>query len=389
MPTVKVNISPSVLDWILKTALLEGLDDDVITHLYKWKNNEKQPTFNKIEEYSRKISIPLGYFFLDTPPLEQYPLLKFRTINSTSNTNPSRDLIDTYYHMTAIQDWMREYLIDSGNEKINLIGSLKNERKVNKITSVIKDAINLEDDWYTKSKTPHDSFNILRQCFEKIGILVMKNGIVGLNTHRPLDIHEFRAFTLLDDYAPLVFINNKDTDGGQLFSLLHEIVHIWLGSNSFYNDSHGMSFNISPLEIVCNAVAADLLVPERIFIEKWNDNNNLPIEENINKLVKQFRCGKSVIIRKALDNNFITNEQYNEFTNYIIAVSRLKKSNNNGGGDHYKNLESRYSPRFILALANSINEGRTLYKEANKLICSNRVIFDRFVNEVKVHSNVQ
>jgi len=388
MPSVKVAISPTILEWILKTALLEGIDAEMITHFHKWKNNEKQPTFNQIEEFSQKTRIPLGYFFLDTPPSEQYPLLKFRTINSTSKKNPSRDLIDTYNHMTAIQDWMREYLIEAGNEKINFIGSLKNEKKVDKIAAVIKDTINLDNDWYTKSKSPSNSFIILRQCFDAIGILVMKNGIVGQNTHRPLDIHEFRAFTLLDDYAPLVFINNKDTEGGQLFSLLHEIVHIWLGLSSFYDDSYGMSFNISPLETICNAVAAEILVPKQVFIERWNNNNNITTEENIDKLVKYFRCGKSVIIRKAFDNNLLTNEQYNNLTNSIIATSLLNK-NKSKGGNHYKNMESRYSPRFILALANSINEGRTLYKEASKLTGSNRVIFDRFVNEVRDHSNAQ
>ena len=389
MPSVKVAISPTILEWILKTAPLEGVDAEMITHFHKWKNNEKQPTFNQIEEFSQKTHIPLGYFFLDTPPSEQYPLLKFRTINSTSKKNPSRNLIDTYYHMTSIQDWMKEYLIEAGNEKINFIGSLKNEKKVDKIAAVIKDTINLDNDWYTKSKSPSNSFIILRQCFDAIGILVMKNGIVGLNTHRPLDINEFRAFTLLDDYAPLVFINNKDTEGGQLFSLLHEIVHIWLGLNSFYDDSQGMYFNISPLETVCNAVAAEILVPKQVFIERWDNKNIMTIEENIDKLVKYFKCGKSVIIRKAYDNELITNEQYNELASYIFTASSLNKNKNNTGGNHYKNLESRYSPRFILALANSINEGRTLYKEAGKLTGLNRVIFDKFVNEVREHSNAQ
>ena len=388
MPMTRVEISPNIFDWILKTAPLEGVDDKTMANFHDWKNNEKQPTFNQIEDFSKKTRIPLGYFFLDTPPVEQYPLLKFRTINSATKTNPSRDLIDTYYHMTAVQDWMREYLIEAGNEKLNFIGSLKNEKKADKIAAVIRSTINLENDWYTKSKTSENSFNILRQCFEEIGILVMKNGIVGQNTHRPLDIQEFRAFTLLDDYAPLVFINNKDKDGGQLFSLLHEIVHIWLGINSFYNDTHGISFNIDPLETICNAVAAELLVPRENFIERWNDGNNMVIEENIDKLVKHFKCGRSVIIRKAYDNKLITMEQFKELTNYIIAVYRKDKPKSKGG-DHYKTLESRYSPRFILALANSINEGRTLYKEVSKLTGANRVIFEKFVSEVREHSNAR
>jgi hypothetical protein len=179
MPSVKVDVSPNVLDWILKAAYLEGMDDKLITHFYQWKNNEKQPTFAQIEELSKRTHIPIGYFFLHTPPSEDLPLLNFRTINSTARANPSRDLIDTYYHMTAIQDWMRDYLIDAGNEKLSFAGSCKNEKKVEKIAASIRNTINLDFEWYSNSKNAIHSFDILRNYFESVGILIMKNGVVN------------------------------------------------------------------------------------------------------------------------------------------------------------------------------------------------------------------
>ncbi|MCL2289252.1 MAG: ImmA/IrrE family metallo-endopeptidase [Bacteroidetes bacterium] len=389
MAQVKVAISPNIYEWILQTAPLEGIDDKKISQFHKWKNNEKQPTFNQIEDFSKKTRIPLGYFFLQTPPVEQLPLLNYRTIKSTAKTNPSRELIDIYYHMTAIQDWMRDYLLDSGNDKLSFVGSCKNEKKVENITKSIRKTINLNMDWFTKTRDQSDSFNFLRQCFENAGILIMKNGVVGQNSHRPLDIYEFRAFTLLDEFAPLVFINNKDSTSGQLFSLLHEIAHIWLGLHSFYNDSYGMTFNISPLETICNAVAAELLVPQQIFINKWDDTN-LSVEENTEKLAKFFKCGKTIIIRKALDNKFITNEQYQVFANDIIAgFWQRKTKNKKNEGDYYKTIMSRYSPRFILALANSFQEGKTFFKVVHKLTGTKREIFNKFVNEVRERYNGQ
>src|SRR5699024_11556870 len=65
---------------------------------------------------------------------------------------------------------------------------------------------------------------------------VMQNGIALNNTHRPLDLNEFRAFTLVDEYAPLIFINTLDTNNGKTFSLLNEVAHVFLGINSLYND---------------------------------------------------------------------------------------------------------------------------------------------------------
>jgi Zn-dependent peptidase ImmA (M78 family) len=287
--------------------------------------------------------------------------------------------------MTAIQDWMRDYLVDAGNEKLGFVGSCKNEKNIEKIAVSIRDTIGLNINWFSQSKNAENSFDILRKYFEEAGILIIKNGIVGQNTHRPLDVNEFRAFTLIDDYAPLVFINNKDI-GGKLFSLLHEITHIWIGLHSFYNDSYGTYFNVSPLETLCNAVAGELLVPNVFFIKEWKKNNNLSLDDTIEKTAQYFKCGKMVIARKAHNNQYITNNQYQKIANEIIANIRKNNQNNRAkesGGDFYNTAISRYGTRFILALTNSINEGKTLHKEAYKLTNTSRDTFDKLVNEVR------
>ena len=68
--------------------------------------------------------------------------------------------------------------------------------------------LGLASDWNRKS---NDTFNVLRKASSDLGILVMQNGIVGNNPHRSLDISEFRAFVLIDAYAPLIFLNAKDS----------------------------------------------------------------------------------------------------------------------------------------------------------------------------------
>ncbi|MCL1993123.1 MAG: ImmA/IrrE family metallo-endopeptidase [Spirochaetes bacterium] len=387
MPPLKVSISPNIFEWVLKTAPFDDISDNLRAHFFKWKNNEKQPTFNQILEFSKKTGIPLGYFFLESPPAEHLPLLNFRTLDSAQATAPSRELIETYYQMAAIQDWMRDYLLDLGNEKLPFTASCKNEKDAGKVAASIRNALNMDVDWYSKSQNQGDSFRFIRQCFESIGILVMKNGIVGQNTHRPLDVYEFRAFTLADDYAPLIFINSRDSEGGQLFSLLHEAAHIWLGTHSFYNDSYGAAFNTSPTETLCNAAAAEILVPQQVFIGKWN-NSGLAVSQNVEKLAKYFKCGKAVIIRKALDNYFITRGQYKELTDAIAASFSAVKAKAKGG-NYYDTMASRYSKQFILALADSVQEGRTLFKDARRLTGTNRETFAKFADEVRGRLNAK
>jgi Zn-dependent peptidase ImmA (M78 family) len=382
MPSIKVQIAPSVLDWIGNVASLEGVNDKLLSHFYKWKAEEEQPTYARIETLSNKIHIPLGYFFLKTPPRENLSILKFRTVNSTAAQNPSRALIDTCYRMTAIQNWMRDYLIDQGNEQLSFAGSCAKEKQIKKIVTFIRKIIALEEDWYLQSADTANSFNLLRKRFENTGILILKNGIVGQNTRRPLDAGEFRAFTLFDEYAPLIFINSRDSASGQLFSLVHEIAHIWLGLSSFYNDNSNFPVNVNPLETLCNAVAAELLVPLQFFIEKWEQSGQFSVHDRIDRLAKYFKCGGSVIARRALDNNYINASVYHKIAAQLLSLYKKNKVKQRGG-NYYDTAKSRFGGPLIIALDNSVKEGKTPYTEAFRLTGTNRITFANLVSEIR------
>jgi Zn-dependent peptidase ImmA (M78 family) len=380
--SIKVELAPSVLDWIDNVASFDGVDNRLISHFYKWKNREAQPTYAQIETLSNKIHIPLGYFFLKTPPHENLPIFEFRTVNSTAAPKPSRDLIDTYYQMAAIQNWMRDYLLDQGNGRLSFIGSCKTEKKPEGIAASIRNIIGIAEDWYSQSQDIKASFDKLRELFERSGILILQNGVVGQNNYRKLRVEEFRAFTLIDEYVPLIFINNNDSPGGKLFSLLHEAVHIWLGLHSFFNEDSSLSFSINPMEILCNAVAAELLVPNIFFIDEWNNTHNPSVNNKITYVARHFKCGVITIARRALDNNYINKPQYETFVSDIITKTR-NSNKNRGGGDYYNTAISRYGRRLILALDNSVKEGKTPYTEAFRLTGTNRATFANLVSEIR------
>jgi Zn-dependent peptidase ImmA (M78 family) len=380
--SIKVEVAPSILDWIGNGASFEGVDKKLLSHFDRWKAGEEQPTYAQIESLSHKIHIPLGYFFLKTPPQENPPILKFRTVNSAAVAEPSRNLIDTYYQMAAIQNWMRDYLIGQGNERLPFVGADNQNEQVEKIAASIRKIASLEEDWYLLSSNFSGSFSFLRSQFESIGILILRNGVVGQNSHRPLDTGEFRAFTLLDAYIPLIFINSRDTVSGQLFSLVHEIAHIWLGLSSFYNDNSGIAVNVNPLETLCNAVAAELLVPMRSFREEWKRHTQFSLDDKIDKIAKHYRCGGAVIARRALDNNYINNHEYQDIISDLMGLYKRNKAKQGAGGNYYDTAKSRFGGPFILALDNSIKEGKTTYTEAFALTGTNRVTFDNLVSKI-------
>lgn len=381
MPKVTVDINPNIINWALSQCDISRLGTKLMNNISKWLNGTKNPTFNQIEDFSKKSNIPLGYFFLDSPPEEKIELLEFRTIDNLKHLNPSRNLIDTVCEMESIQDWMREYRIDEGFDELPLVGSVSKYENVDKIVDRIRKDLDLEIDWFNNCKDIRESFSFIRKRLEECGVIVMMNGIVGKNTHRILDVDEFRAFAMIDNYAPLIFINGADSQSARLFSLFHEIAHIWLGENDFYN---AMGFDdkyLKKTEVICNAVASELIVPKKEFLVKWDSNNEYDnIFNKIKCLAIAFRCGQMVIARKALDNNKIDLDAYNEVKNNSINFFIQQKEAKTSGGNYYNTMSARLDGCLVRALCESILIGRTTYTEAYRLTNTNANTFNKIAN---------
>lgn len=375
MPAVNVNIQPAIIKWALSQTYEEQLGNKLMDNIRHWLDGTKTPTFKQIEDFSKKSNIPLGYFFLETPPVEQLQLLDYRTVDSIHLANPSRNLIDTIHEMENVQEWMINYRRDTGFDVLPIVGSMKGYTDVSVIANAIRGDLSIKANWYENCGNMNEAFNLIRSLLEECGVVVMQSGIVGKNTHRALDIEEFRAFAMPNEWAPLIFINGADSQGAKLFSLFHEVTHIWLGESDFYNDRRD-SKNVKPIEILCNSVAAELMVPTDIFIGKWDGDTDQDIFEKIKEFARKFKCGESVIARKALDNQRIDQNIYREvIENAILAYREMKENKESGGGNYYNTMGSRLDGCFIRALCESISTGRTTFTEAYRLTNTSRKTF--------------
>lgn len=385
MAGVGVHVKPEIITWILQSLQLENVASSAIELLHKWQSGEKTPTFNQVEDISKKTNIPFGYFFLDKPPVEECPIVEYRTIDSAKIAEPSRNLVDTVDQMTDIQEWMAEYVVENGQEELGYVGSAAGKTQVVSVAEDIRKTLDIQVDWYSDKQNAGDSFRFLKGRIENIHVLVMMSGIVGNNTRRKLNVEEFRAFTLVSKYAPLIFINSCDSDSGKLFSILHELAHVWVGENSFYNATIHADIENREVEKFCNAVAAELLVPTKSFLEKWQSDHD-DILDKIEKIAKSFRCSRFVVARKALDYGKISQEIYEqtvkELTNQFKEWQERQKESKGTGGDYYRNLASKIDRNFVTALARSASEGRTQYTEIYRLTNTNRKTFGRLLETV-------
>ena len=372
MAGVSVPVHAPVIDWIVQNIHEDQVAPDVLDQLNAWKTGEKQPTLKQVEAMSRKTRIPFGYFLLQTPPDENIALAEYRTIGSKRRQKPSRELIDILDQMTAIQDWMRNELRREQSDALPFVGCCSLHDSATEIAQRIRDALALKTNWYREGKNAEDNFNHLRNTLAQHGLLIFTGGKVGANTHRPLDVKEFRAFTLVDAYAPLIFINTTDTANGRLFSLLHETVHVWLGKNSLFNNPEWSNEHVSLLEQKCNAVAAELLVPAADFSEIWE--SSIPVEDMIERAARHFRCSKAVILRRAYEMKRIPRDVYARMLalqkeRWEHAKAQKKKSS---GGDFYNTLLSNLDHRFLAALERSVIQGNTQDTDAYRLTATNR-----------------
>lgn len=381
MPTVKVSISKPILTWVARQPGVEFLNSELTSRLHDWIEDIAEPTFNQIMNISNATGIPFGYFFLNEPPVEEISLLQFRSIDNDEVEEPSWELINTIHQMERIQDWIKDYRNENAYTELSFVGSLSITSGANKIASEIMNYLELDYEWFRDLKSKNEAFKFLRSRLNEVGITVMLNGVSGNNTHKPLSVKEFRAFCLVDKLAPLIFINNTDSEGAKIFSLLHETAHIWLGENDLFNDWKQSGISDRKIEQICNAVASLILIPNDSFKNEWTSQINTDLFLKIENLSNIFNSSTSAIARKALDFDFISQTEYEKIIEKAIEdYNRCQKMKKKTGGNYYATLNSKLDSRFVSALYTSVREGKTSYSEAFQLTNTNNKTFWKIVS---------
>jgi hypothetical protein len=183
-----------------------------------------------------------------------------RTLADQPVAQPSPELLDTLYLCQQRQDWFREYAQWHGLARVPFVGAASRQDDPVRVAAGIRETLGLSVRERQQLPTWTDALRQLADKAEEAGVLVMASSIVGNNPHRKLDVAEFRGFALVDDLAPLVFLNTADSKAAQMFTLAHELAHVWLGESGVSDVEAGRR-PIHQIERWCNAVAAELLVP--------------------------------------------------------------------------------------------------------------------------------
>lgn len=371
-----VAVSEDILRWALDRS--GQTIEDVLPgfpRLRDWISGEKQPTLHQLEGFARTTHTPLGFLFLPKPPEERMPIPHFRTADRERPHRPSAELLDTIHTMQLRQAWMRDDVKDQGQEPLPFVRSARVGDPPEAVAKKMRQLLGFEENWAKGEKTWTDALRRLREAIEEARILVQLNGIVGNSTHRKLDPAEFRGFVLVDDYAPLVFVNNSDGKAAQMFTLAHELAHVFFGSSAAFDLRQLMPAQ-DKTEHACNQVAAEFLVSETLLRKAWPAVKD--DDEPFQAIARQFKVSEIVAARRALDLGLIDRKAFFEFYETYRAIERRKSDEAPGGGDFYLNQNLRVGTRFGAAVVRAVKEGRLAYTEAYRMTGLYGKTFERF-----------
>lgn len=363
--TVRVQVNKQVWNWALKESQKD--EEEILgrfPRINKWINGEEDPTFKQLEKFANYLKIPFGYMFLEHPPENNVMEVEFRTM---SNILPemSKDLKDTIMEMDNKQNWMRDYRKGMGWDKLDIITQFNKNKTDNILDNayLAKKLLKLEDNWYQAVKGFDEAYNLIRQRLEDAGILVMQNGIVGMNTRRPLNINEFRAFMLYDDIAPLIFINSKDTKAGKIFSLIHEYIHILFEQDDLLLDEDIVDDREN--EAYINHITAEILMPKDLILELWDRNENTL--DQIYELSNMLKVSRLALAIKLKSMNLIDDKMV-EIVRHKSIKDFDSKEKGSSGGDFYRTFNSRISPVFKEAVIVGAEAGEISFTYAFQLL---------------------
>ncbi len=360
----RVSVKPELLRWARERS---GHSIDALGRrfpkLEAWERGEVNPTLKQLESFAKATFTPIGFLFLDKPPVERVPIPDFRTIAHRSVGHPSPDLLDTLYLCQQRQEWYREFALTMGEKALGFVGSARSGDDIVATADRIRHALGFDLDERRRFSTWTDALRGFIGLADALGVLVMVSGVVGSNNRRNLDPREFRGFALADKLAPLVFINGADSKAAQMFTLAHELAHIWLGQSAL-SDAEARALPDHRVENWCNQVAAELLVPLQALLGAYDRSAGL--REETARLAREFKVSNLVMLRRIHDGGGLSHEKY--WQAYEEELDRLRALPVGSGGDFYLTLGARAGKTFARALVVSTLEGRTPFTEAFRLL---------------------
>lgn len=379
------QLNPEVLRWAARRG---GLSDEQVTKAFpkypQWLDGTWQPTVKQLRDFADRTHVAVSDLFSESLPDYSLQIADFRIADDLPARDPSPELFDTVDAMLARQTWMRGYFVHEGYPRLDFVGSYSGrpltEGTARALAREMHALLRLDDDWARGCGDVGEALRTLKDAIERVGVSVVINGVVGDNTHRALEVAEFRGFALADEYAPLIFVNGRDAKSAQLFTLMHELCHLAFAQTGVSNAPEDEDSDIE-MERFCNSVAAEFLVPANVLLPWW-ESHPMPGYERVEAVSRYSKASFVAVARKARDEGLIGRDEffrlYERHEEDVPDARRPGK----GGGDYYLNKRYKLGGVFSDAVFAAVHEGYLSYRDAYDLTGLSVPSFRAYFEEV-------
>ncbi|HMD90773.1 MAG TPA: ImmA/IrrE family metallo-endopeptidase [Anaerolineaceae bacterium] len=330
-----------------------------------WETGKKYPNLKQAQKLATALSIPFGYLFLSQPPQMALPIADFRTLPGKENEPISPNLQEVLDDALRKRDWYAEWRKAEGLAALEFVGKYNIWSPPEEIIRNMRQVLSISPDFASQFTTWDEHLRQLIQKVESAGILVLQSGIVGNNTRRKLSLNEFRGFTLADEFAPLIFLNAQDSIAARIFTLVHELAHLWTGTSGISNvEVTTQQGEMQVVERFCNKIAAEFLVPQQEIFKLWKPELD-PIE-NVQALARRFRVSAQAVLQRGYETGLVSADEYHQAYQEIINSQKVTKKG--PGGNFYNTLFNRNSRRFTRELLFAVSSGQVSFLDGARLL---------------------
>ncbi len=323
------SVNPEILVWARETA---GLTQEeaarkldirqtkkatALDRLAGYESGKEDPSRPLLLRMARQYRRPLLTFYLPVPPSKGDRGADFRTLPGDAQSTSEAAILDALLRDTKARQGMVRALLEDEDELLSLpfVGSQSMTDGKSVVLDTLGAALELHIDDYRAQRNADAAFNYVRAKAEERGIFVLLKGDLGSH-HTAIELEVFRGFSIADDIAPFIVINDRDTRAAWTFTLLHEIVHLILGQSGVSGLQSG-----NDTEWFCDDVAGEFLFPTHESAELGlQDTMNLDeMAERIGVFARERNLSRTMVAYRGYRSEIIQNSQYRELSRMFRA----------------------------------------------------------------------
>lgn len=374
---VTIAPNPAIISWALQRAGKSPSDlESIGKHSEEWLSGKRRPTIKQVQKIAAKTHVPFPYFYGDDIPAMALQIPDFRTTYSGNASTPSPELYDTINLMQSRQDWLSSFRSDIGAEKLEFVGKYAFDKNPRQAADEIRRLLHLEDGWARYLKAD-EAVRRLRETIEQVGVCTCTGSYFHHNS-RPYDVSEFRGFVLADDYAPIIFVNTKDSKSAQLFTLVHEFAHL-LFNETGVDD---LVYEIPEKEDLCDFVAAEVLVPTPIVYAVFDRQSSTKAIATLRNMTK---ASEIVCLRRAHELKCISRDEYfkiyADYKRKLEEASAAGASSVPGSPSYYVLKKSTLGKLFSDSVYEGVKSEHLLFSDAYRLTDMKASKFEEFYRQ--------